>query len=258
MDSLNNTVFTGKVFIELPEVDSTNAYALRLLSSQTPPPHGTVVFSSRQMAGRGQRGNEWQSESGKNIAASFIFYPRMLAAAQQFYLSMAIALGVCRFLQHELSLLHEPLIKWPNDLYIQHKKVAGILIENTVSGSRLSASVVGIGLNVNQTAFENLPHATSLQLLAQRQFNLRDTVQKLCTYVEAAYFLLQPDKLSALKRQYMQNLYQFGVPRHFVRTAGNTLLYGYISRVLDNGHIEITHCNSGQPEYFDLKEIAWS
>lgn len=258
MDSLNNTIFTGKVFIELQEVDSTNAYALGLLKGEVLPMHGTVVFSSRQTAGRGQRGNEWQSESGKNIAVSLIFYPQMLDATRQFYLSMAIALGVCRFLQQELSLLNEPLIKWPNDLYVQHKKVAGILIENTVSGSQLSASVVGIGLNVNQTAFENLPHATSLQLLAQRQFNLRETVQKLCTYIEAAYFLLQPDKLAELKRQYVQNLYQFGVPQYFVRTANHTPLYGYISHVLDSGHLEITDCQSGQPEYFDLKEIAWT
>jgi len=258
LDSFNNTVFIGKVFIELQEVASTNAYALGLLGGNVLPPHGTVVFSSRQTAGRGQRGSTWLSESGKNIALSLILYPRMLAATQQFYLSMAIALGVCRFLQQELSLLHEPLIKWPNDLYVQHQKVAGILIENTVSGSQLSASVAGIGLNVNQTAFENLPNATSLQLLAQRQFNLPETVQKLCTYVETAYFLLQPDKLADLKRQYVQNLYQFGVPRHFVRTAGNTPLYGYISHVLDSGHLEITDCQSGQPEYFDLKEIAWT
>lgn len=255
MDNFNNTVFIGKVFIDPGEVDSTNSYALQMLKLPVVPIAGTVIFSSSQTKGRGQRGNLWYSENGRNIALSIILYPRFLFVQQQFYLSMAVALGVCRFLQHLIP-TDEVFIKWPNDLYVQHKKIGGILIENSLTGNMLSVSVVGIGLNTNQTHFKQLPNATSLSLVTDRQFELIPLAQKLCEYVEATYFMLQPDKLADLKRQYLQKLYQFGVNRHFRRTANGDKLYGRISNVLDNGRLLLTYADE-QAESFDIKEIEW-
>jgi BirA family biotin operon repressor/biotin-[acetyl-CoA-carboxylase] ligase len=248
-------MFIGKVFIALPVLASTNLYASELLRQEPAPMHGTVVFSSGQYEGRGQRGNSWSSENGKNVALSIILYPRQLSIGQQFYLSMAIALGVCRFLQNELNDL-DVTIKWPNDLFVGDKKIGGILIENTLSGNSLLASVVGIGLNINQTHFPDLPFATSYKLLTGKELDLMDTVQKLCCYVEAAYFLLKPDKLADLKRQYLHSLYHYGEFRRFKRVADDSYFDARITDVLENGRLLLTLIDATTLS-FDIKELVW-
>jgi len=255
LQSLNNTIFIGKVFIELPVIDSTNLYASDLLRLETPPLPGTAVFSSGQFEGRGQRGNNWYSEKGKNIALSIILYPKHISLSQQFYLSMAIALGVCRFIQSELNDC-DVKIKWPNDLFADGKKIGGILIENTISGNSLQSSVVGIGLNINQTHFPDLPLATSLKLLSGKDFDLYDAVQKLCSYLEATYFLLQPDKLADLKRQYLQNLYRFGEICRFRKSMENLFFYARITGVSENGLLLLTFPDATS-QSFDIKELVW-
>ena len=147
-------------------------------------------------------------------------------------------------------------IKWPNDLFVGDKKIGGILIENTLSGNSLLASVVGIGLNINQTHFPNLPFATSYKLLTGKELDLMDTVQKLCCYVEAAYFLLKPDKLADLKRQYLHNLYHYGEFRRFKRVADDSYFDARITDVLENGRLLLTLINATTLS-FDIKELVW-
>jgi BirA family transcriptional regulator, biotin operon repressor / biotin---[acetyl-CoA-carboxylase] ligase len=204
---MSNTLFVGKVYHRFDELPSTNDLAAELVdlsevssplkglkgTAKTKPPEGTVVRAANQTAGRGQLGSKWHSSSGENLLLSIIFYPTWLEAQAQFYLSMAVALGVndvIGILGHSslgrlslghsslghLSLGHSSLgrwslghsslghsslghsslghsIKWPNDLYLGNKKTAGILIQNVLSGSNLQSSIVGIGLNINQLSF---------------------------------------------------------------------------------------------------------
>ena len=149
----------GIKIIKLDEIDSTNNYTSKLLANSNVI-EGTVVVAKAQSSGRGQLSNQWESEYGKNILASFVFYPKFLPVQQQFLLSKVIALGV----RDLLTLFVDKVkVKWPNDIYIDNKKVAGILIENSIMGHTLESSIAGVGININQTVFlSDAPNPVSL------------------------------------------------------------------------------------------------
>lgn len=150
--------------IHLEEVKSTNSWLLEALSSgQDALPEGTVVYTMRQTAGRGQVGNSWESEADKNLSFSLLLRPSFVPIPQQFVLSEVCCVGVLLGLQQ----LGVPslTIKWPNDIYAGDDKLCGILIEHRLMGGVLSESVLGVGINVNQTRWiGNAPNPTSLKL----------------------------------------------------------------------------------------------
>ena len=150
---MSSTFLIGNPFIELQQVESTNNYATGAVHAGMAQ-HGTIVFAHHQTKGKGQHNRAWLADEGKNIAMSVILQPPGLALSQSFLISMATALGVQRFFSHYAG--SETKVKWPNDLYWRDRKAGGILIENIVQGSEWKASIVGIGININQTAFENL------------------------------------------------------------------------------------------------------
>ena len=121
----------NKKVIYLKEVESTNNYANKLILSDTAE-DGTVVLAQHQTGGKGQLGNSWESEAGKNLLMSIIWFPRFLPAGQQFLISKVVSLAITDFLQNEIQ---NSTIKWPNDIYIDNRKLAGILIENSVKGN---------------------------------------------------------------------------------------------------------------------------
>ena len=139
---------------------STNAEAMRMLKT-TKPKEGTCIVAKFQHTGKGQRTNQWYSNAGENVLCSFILYPPAHAANQPFMLSKAVALAAHTTIQHFTKQAVE--IKWPNDIFVAEKKIAGILIENQWIGSNWNAAVAGIGINVNQREF-GTSHATSLAL----------------------------------------------------------------------------------------------
>jgi BirA family biotin operon repressor/biotin-[acetyl-CoA-carboxylase] ligase len=139
----------NKKIIYLNEVESTNNYANQLILSDAAE-EGTVVLAQYQTHGKGQHGNVWESETGKNLLMSIIWYPGFLPASQQFMISKIVSIAITDCVN---DIIDDCKIKWPNDIYIGNQKLAGILIENSVKGSHLSSSVVGIGLNVNQQVF---------------------------------------------------------------------------------------------------------
>jgi BirA family biotin operon repressor/biotin-[acetyl-CoA-carboxylase] ligase len=119
-------------------------------------------------------------------------YPTFLAADKQFFLNMAVSLAVRELCEEAIN--DEIRIKWPNDIYHKNKKLAGILIENTISGSQLASSVIGIGLNVNQTEFDpNIPNPTSLKLVSGQEQTLEKITHKLSVYLEKYYLQLRKD-----------------------------------------------------------------
>jgi BirA family biotin operon repressor/biotin-[acetyl-CoA-carboxylase] ligase len=198
----------GHPLILLDEVDSTNNYATRLLTHQKLD-EGTVILTFRQSKGRGNGKNVWESDDFKNLTFSLILYPRFIPASFQFHLSQVISLGIFDFLK---SVTDGAAIKWPNDLLIHRKKTAGILIENTVMGSQLYSSVIGIGMNVNQSVFpDHLPAATSLFLETGKISDLADTCQKVLHEIMKWYRLLETGKQDYVEQSYLSNL--FGMRR---------------------------------------------
>lgn len=207
-----NTLFVGQQFIKLERVDSTNRYAQDMAKNGLLH-EGAVISAIEQFSGKGQRGSSWQSMAGKNITLSIYLKPRFLNTQQQFLLSQCIALAlfdcICHYCKTGVS------IKWPNDIIINDKKAAGILIENSIKNNVIDYSIIGIGLNINQTEFENLPQATSLQIECGKELNLVEVTTLLCQYIEKRYLQLKKESFS-IHKAYIEHLYRFNVNANYV------------------------------------------
>ena len=200
----------GKNMVFVPECHSTNSLALEM-SQKRDLVEGTLIITGHQTQGRGQRGNAWLSEHGKNLTFSLVLRPAMITIADQFTLNMAVSVGIRSFLE---GALNRPVyIKWPNDILVDDLKVCGILIENQIQGNSLLQSIVGIGLNVNQSVF-SIAHAASMQMLMGREYDLNEILETLCASLEQWYLMLsrEPDKI---KEAYHASLYGLNAPRNF-------------------------------------------
>jgi len=251
------TLFVGQCLVQLDVVDSTNSYCTEMLRVAKPV-EGTVVIANEQNGGRGQRGNIWQAEPGKNLTLSFIFYPGFLDPAQQFVLnkisSLAVAATVSKLLTDTVD---APLvsIKWPNDVYVGEKKIAGILIENSLNGSSIASSIIGIGLNVNQLEFgQAAPRATSLALLSAKALDLKVCLELLCSQLEALYLQLKSGKLSFIDSQYLAILYRLELLCDY-EVAGKKIK-ARITGIDNAGKLALT-TEQGEALLCDLKEIVF-
>ncbi|MEJ7913492.1 MAG: biotin--[acetyl-CoA-carboxylase] ligase [Chitinophagaceae bacterium] len=175
----------GHAFIELQTVDSTNNYATALLHEGMAQ-HGTVVFAHHQTHGRGQRTREWKTPHGAGISLSIIVQPVALSISDLFLLSMATAVAAHRFFARYAG--SDTKVKWPNDLYWGDRKAGGILIENSIAGSKWKHAIVGIGININQTEFEPaLLSAVSLKQITKQHGEVLMLAKELCVDVQLAY-----------------------------------------------------------------------
>lgn len=249
-----DTLFTGRHIVELDTLPSTNTHAMQLIRAQKAV-EGTLVWAHFQTSGRGQAGNIWQSEKGANLTFSLVLHPSFLQAGQQFYLSKITSLAVVATLTELLpSSQYDIRIKWPNDILVNGKKIAGILIENLLRGNFLQSSVAGLGLNVNQDDFGELTaRATSLVRLTGQKSDLRIILGNFCRYFEALYLALKRGRFEQLTRQYIANLYLFNETARF--RAGDTILEGKIDGVTDSGRLILR--TSGESLEFNFKEIAF-
>ncbi len=196
-------LFLAKNVIFLPQCHSTNDFAQNE-AKKADIQEGTLYVTQNQTSGKGQRGNVWISEPRKNITCTLVLKPKFLKVKDQFMLTMAIALGVNKFLQQYLPLA---VVKWPNDLYIEDHKIGGMLIENTIQREFIEYAFVGIGLNINQQAF-HLPSATSLSIQTGQQFDLESLLEQLIVAIEVQYLKLKQQPQS-LKRAYLSVLYRY-------------------------------------------------
>lgn len=240
-----NTLFTGQSLVYMPECHSTNAEALKLLQNNPQVTEGTVVITDNQTAGRGQRGNTWESDAGKNLTLSIILKPAFLSAKDQFRLNMAVSLGLFDYLTSQLS---DVKIKWPNDMMIGNQKTCGMLIENQISGQQIQHSIVGIGLNVNQERF-SLPTPTSMFIKKGHAFDLNDALAELLQWIEGRYLQLRAG--IDLKDEYVNALYGRGERRSF--RSGEEAFEGMITGIDPVGLLEV-EVDTGK-RYFDLKQI---
>lgn len=207
-----------------------------------------------QTAGRGQIGSSWHGTAGKNIHLSVILYPHWLAAREGFQLSQAAALAVADTIA--LAGGEHPRVKWPNDVYLGQKKVAGILVRNSLAGGRIQWSIVGIGMNINEAPFPvELPNATSLALYLGRELDLSSVKVMLYNQLEKRYLQLR-NQTAALQRAYLDRLYRYREPAAFERTATGETFYGQISGIAPGGELIIEHA-SGEREAFAMKAIRF-
>ncbi|MDX1910422.1 MAG: biotin--[acetyl-CoA-carboxylase] ligase [Saprospiraceae bacterium] len=252
---MSNTLFTGKVYHRFDELPSTNDRAASLLADGDPP-EGTIVRADYQSAGRGQMGAQWWSRPGENLLLSIIYYPTWLEIGAQFYLNVSVALGVRDAIAKVLPASIPVLIKWPNDIYLGHKKTGGILIQNALSGMQIQSSVIGIGLNVNQSEFpDSLPHATSLSLMAGQAFDLDALAEKMFECLENRYLQLRTGNHAALHSEYESYLWRYGTPASYSRLRDGALLEATLIGVTSQGLLRL-HTTEGEKR-FDIKEIAF-
>ncbi len=240
-----------KNFIVLDAIDSTNNYANHLISEGTAQ-NGTVVLAHYQKAGKGQRSNQWESAPGENLLTSFIAFPQFLNASNQFYLSKIASLALVRLLAHKDV---EATIKWPNDIYVEKNKVAGMLIETAVKGEFLYSAVIGIGLNLNQTQFsENLPNPVSLKSITGREFDLEETAGELWSVFREMYNNLEAGALSDFDTAYFNNLFRRNEWALY-RKEGN-LFEGRITGTGEYGQL-LLEDRSGNISSWMFKEIEF-
>jgi BirA family biotin operon repressor/biotin-[acetyl-CoA-carboxylase] ligase len=252
--SIKKVHFIGKTLIELPSCPSTNEHALSLLSKNKPK-EGTVILTFNQTHGRGQVGSQWIGEAYQNIAFSCILYPDFLSPKEQIALNQAVAIATLHLIHRYAE---KPVkIKWPNDIYVGHKKVAGILIQNLLSSNKFNTSIVGIGINVNQQKFPpELPTATSLGIVTGRSFNLKELALELCESLDQAYEQLKKRSLKTVHEEYLRHLYRFQQKSLFQRIDGS-VFEGQIVGISNSGRLQVRSENDGLPEEFGIKEIRF-
>lgn len=253
------SLFIGTTLLEFAELASTNTYATELLS-KIKPNEGTVIVAQQQTAGRGQFGSNWASVAGLNLTFSLILYPNFILPAAQFSFNQAIALGISdavstclRVYQKSNAPQNTVAIKWSNDILINEKKVAGVLIENSLSANKILNSVVGIGININQTDFRDLPNATSLAAIIGETIDILDFRQLLFDAIEARYLQLRAGR--DLQEPYLQRLYRFGEDACYEIVATAHLIYGRIVGITPEGKLELLTQNG--IEAFVVKEIRF-
>lgn len=248
------TLFIGRNAVHLSEVGSTNSYASELLR-QIRSPEGTIIYTFNQEQGRGQRGNTWVSEPNKNVALSLILTPSFLHTEEQFLLTKITSLAVADLMAEILKNSDIKVkIKWPNDIYAGDQKIAGILIENSISENRIQNSVIGIGLNVNQVKFDRALNATSLKALSNIEFDLKEIIDRLCNFLEARYLQLKTNKRDQLDHSYLQRLYQLEEWKKY--SSGDKIFEGKIKSVSPAGKLQLELISSEILE-FDLKGIRF-
>lgn len=248
-------------FIELQSVDSTNNYARQQIRAACLPDrqclvkHGTAIFTHEQVAGKGQRGKTWSSEKDSNIALSIVLQPQPLLLTQKFHLSACAAVAVHDFfIKYCVS---HAKIKWPNDLYWQDRKAGGILIENIIGGTSNVAqwewSIIGLGININQTAFHpSLPNPVSLKQITGQHFDIVLLAKEMSTIVNKKFVELTRDGFESIYQQYITHLYKRNVEVKLKKN--NRVFEAVIKNVSMAGRLVVQHAIE---EEFDFGEVEW-
>lgn len=240
----------GQPFVELPTVDSTNIYAMDHLQANLAA-HGTVFFAHNQTAGKGQRGKNWVSEPGANIAMSAILDCSFLSLAHQFPINVAVSLAC-----YDLFAVYagnQTFIKWPNDIYWRDRKAGGILIETQVRGNKWQGAVAGIGLNLNQAHFPlQAQNPVSLKQITGKDFDTVSLAKELCGHLEKRYQQLKKGEEEAMLAEYNAHLFKRG--QEVKLKKGPVVFSATIAGVSASGELQVLN---GIDESFRFGEIQW-
>ena len=235
--------------IKLNAIDSTNLF-LRSLCLDTDVEDFTVVVAKHQTKGRGQMGTVWTSQDAKNLTFSVFKRFEDLKLEEQFVISMVSSLAVINALK-KLN-LPKLSVKWPNDILSANKKICGILIENVIKQNKVSGTVVGIGLNVNQLNFSSLPQASSILNITGTSYDLDELLHSILKELEILFDLVESNQFETIKTTYESFLFRKDKPSTFENAEG--LFSGFIKGVSNEGLLKVL-LEDDVLETFDLKAI---
>ncbi|WP_395045010.1 biotin--[acetyl-CoA-carboxylase] ligase [Flavobacterium sp.] len=221
--------------IKLSAIDSTNDF-LKDLSKNEALENFTIVVAQEQTKGRGQMGSSWSSEIGKNLIMSVLIKNVLVDITEIFHLNVAISCAIIKVL-NEID-VPKLSIKWPNDIMSEQNKIAGILIENSIKSDNTIESIVGIGFNVNQKNFENLPNASSISTIMKKDFDLDDLMHKIIIQIKKNCGLILSKQTSVLWQDYHFNLFKIGVPTAF-ENVNKIQFMGIIQKVNNDGLLQV-------------------
>lgn len=236
--------------IKLSAITSTNSY-LKEMCALTQLKEATVVWAQTQTEGRGQRGSTWQSEPGKSLTFSVLKRFHNLSTTEHILINIATSLGVAKAL--DKLKIPKVAIKWPNDIMSYDKKLCGILIENQLKGKLLSSSIIGIGLNVNNVEFDNLPQAGSLFTITGKNYELKEVLELMVRCILEELEKLEISSHDELKMAYEARLFRKDEISVFEREDG-TLLNGIIRGVNREGNLCVELEDESLAQ-FNLKEV---
>ena len=235
--------------IIVDQTESTNTLLCELKKSH-PLKSGAVVLANSQTNGKGQKGNQWLSEPEKNLTFSVLALP-LIKSKYAYYLNMVAALAVHKTLK---DLKINAQIKWPNDILVNGKKIAGILIENQLQGKSIGQSIIGIGLNVNQIHFNADINATSLKLETLNLIDKMDVLEQCYQYLDFYYNLLIQSNFKLIKQHYLSNLYRLNQNEDYNDCDGP--FKGTITGIDETGRLSVK--KEDQKVYtFDIQEISY-
>ena len=236
--------------IALDETISTNRYARELPEDQN---HGlTLVTAEFQTAGRGAGTNRWESERSQNLLFSLISYPKGLLANQMFALSEVTALAIRDTLS---SYTPGFQIKWPNDIYYNDKKISGMLIENDLRGKWVHRSIIGVGVDINQTSFlSDAPNPVSLAQILGKAVERNQVLNSILLQFNHYYGMMEREQFSELHNRYMQHLYRRNALHPYADATG--IFQARIIDVEPTGHL-VLECQNGEQRRYDFKEVSF-
>jgi BirA family biotin operon repressor/biotin-[acetyl-CoA-carboxylase] ligase len=238
-------------YVHLEQTDSTNAYLQRQQSGCDI--RNWVVSADGQTAGKGMGSNTWESEVGKNLTFSLALGVDFLPAGRQFLLSEAVALGLVQALDALLP-SEKLLIKWPNDIYYENRKLAGILINSTIKANMMDVSVIGIGLNVNQMQFQNWPtHPISLKQITGKTYDLQPLLEQIAVHISNKVEQLKSNP-ALIEQEYLQRLFRYHTWADY-EVDGETLRL-FMTGIDAFGRLMLVD-EADNPYCFDIKEIRF-
>ena len=237
--------------IKLDAIDSTNNYLKKIILNEGINDY-TVVTAKFQTQGKGQLGTEWESEHSKNLLCSVYKKEINIKVQDQFVVSALVSLALIKTLRKiNLSNMH---IKWPNDIMSDNKKICGILIENIVKENYIKDTVIGIGLNVNQTIFNNLPNAASIKNLIGTTCSIDEILKDLVKNIKYCFNELDKSSINSIFEKYEDALFRINKPSTFKNSKGE-VFSGYIKGVSRSGKLNVM-LEDNLVESYDLKEIS--
>ena len=247
---MNNSIFQ-KVKI-VSQCESTSLVLNNILNEKSELGN-VIVRTDFQTKGVGQKGNYWESEEAKNLIFRFNVSFKELLAVNQFYISAIVSLSIVALLRKYLP--NEKIsIKWPNDIYIEKKKIAGILIENSLIGNMIRESVIGIGININQEIFESdAPNPVSLSTTTGELFELDILLNEFIIEFEKYYHELEAENFMQIKDEYLCNLYQKDEICNYI--IDKKIQEGVILGVDKFGFLKMDI--NGSTRSFDIKEVIY-
>lgn len=234
---------------------STNSMLAEIASKS---PHGTVIAVECQTAGRGQRGNSWEAEPGRNITMSMLFRSESVAPAAQFIISEIVSVTVVAFLKRHLPAGAHVAIKWPNDIYVSDKKICGILIEHSLRAGRIEHSIAGIGLNVNQRTFHSdAPNPISMIDFTGCELPLLSLTDELVSMLARNFERFdKPEMHQQLHKLYIDSLWRYDTMHPYIDTASGEQFTARIVHVEPSGIIHLID-SEGSERVYAFKEVAF-